>query len=684
MRLKLRELDSRLLADIKSQRKTITKGLICVVMGAILAAAPIKLTEMAINAIGDATAVPIDLNEPQPGENQLAKEFDLSTERAREVLSKIRGSADAESEDSQAVSVVVEINLPDADDLARELNLDQARVEEGLQRIEANLSRTETPAQVKARQDRAIRDLAKVCGLVILIYLIRYFFSRGQIYYLSKAASRIAADQREMLYAKLQRLPITYFNEKRAGSIQSVLTNDVTVYQNAINLIRDSIEGPFKAIAALGMILWIQWQLAFASLLFVPILAWFIQKNGRMMKSAQRRVQEALGNLTALSQETLQGARVIKAFAAEGRMREIHDGMVEKVYDSQLLAARRVAQLKPMVELLGAFSLAVIIFLCGLLARVGQLEVSQIFALTLALDMINQGFKSMASFNNTFNQVQAASERIYDEVLKVEEERTDEPGQRVLDKVEGRIEFRNVSFTYSDGTQAIKNVSFVIEPGTSLALVGPSGSGKSTLADLLLRFYDPSEGEILFDGVDIRELKGSWYRSQVGVVPQQTLLFAGTIDENLRLAKPEATQEEIEAAAEAANARTFIEATPEKYQTVLGERGVRLSGGEGQRLAIARALVRDPHVLLLDEATSNLDAHSEKVVTEALEHAMEHRTTLFIAHRLTTAARASKIVMLRHGEILEQGTHDELVAANGAYAGMYRAFSSGMMGDELG
>jgi subfamily B ATP-binding cassette protein MsbA len=280
-------------------------------------------------------------------------------------------------------------------------------------------------------------------------------------------------------------------------------------------------------------------------------------------------------------------------------------------------------------------------------------------------------------------QVQAAVDRIYTEILEVEETISDQPDAKTLEKLVGRVEFKNVSFTYPDGTPALSNISFVIEPGTSIALVGPSGAGKSTIADLMLRFYDPTEGEILVDGVDIRELKGQWLRSQIGVVPQQTFLFAGTIEENLKLGDSAASMERLEEASKAANATQFIESTEDGFDTNLGERGVRLSGGEGQRLAIARALVKNPKMLLLDEATSNLDAHSEKIVTEALERAMSERTTLFIAHRLTTAARATKIVMLHHGEILEQGTHDELVEQNGAYAGMYRAFSAGFLEDAV-
>jgi subfamily B ATP-binding cassette protein MsbA len=399
------------------------------------------------------------------------------------------------------------------------------------------------------------------------------------------------------------------------------------------------------------------------------------------MRSAQKEVQDDLAEMSALSQEALIGSRVIKAFSAQDKMGELYGGLVEKQLSSQIFAIRRFAQLRPMVELIGAGSLSIVLLICGFMAKEGLLQISQIVALTFALDTINQGAKSIANVNSTYNQVQAAAERIYTEVLDVAEEDLGKGQGRRLDSLEGRIEFRGVSFDYPDGTPALKGVSFVIEPGTSLALVGPSGAGKSTIADLMLRFYDPSEGQILLDGVDYRELNIEWLRGQFGVVPQQTFLFAGSIAENLRLGQADASDEKIREAAAAANALVFIEKTEEGFETVLGERGARLSGGEGQRLAIARALVRDPRILLLDEATSALDAHSEKVVTEALEKAMVSRTTLFIAHRLTTAARATQILMLRSGEVLEQGSHEDLVAANGPYAAMYKTFAAGLLSE---
>ena len=528
-------------------------------------------------------------------------------------------------------------------------------------------------------KDEDSKGLMLLAGVVVVVFGVRYFLARGQIHLLGKAAARLGADMRIRLFEKIQRLPVSYFNEKRSGSIQSTLTNDVNVFQIAVGSVRDAIDGPLKILIGVGMVFYFQWQLALVAILVFPVMAKFIQSNARKMKIAQSDVQESLGTLTAMMHEQLAGTRIVKAFGAEKAVTGKFSALVESWYERQASAIKRMSKLRPMVEFLGATALAVTLVVCGYLVAQGRLGLPDLVAFLYSLDVINQGFRNLGQLNQTLAQVQAATDRIYDEVLDAPETMADAADAREIESPVGRIEFRNVSFSYPDGTKAVDNVSFSIEPGTSLALVGPSGAGKSTIADLLLRFYDPTGGQILFDGVDIRELKGQWYRSQIGVVPQQTFLFAGSISENLRLGKPDATDEEIKEATRAAHADGFINATEKKYETELGERGVRLSGGEGQRLAIARAIIRQPKLLLLDEATSNLDAHSESLVTEALDEIMNERTTLLIAHRLTTASRATNIVMLQKGAVIETGSHAELMAKGGAYATMYEAFTSGVM-----
>jgi ABC-type multidrug transport system fused ATPase/permease subunit len=367
----------------------------------------------------------------------------------------------------------------------------------------------------------------------------------------------------------------------------------------------------------------------------------------------------------------LQGIRVVKAFGAETQVDAEYFRLNEEGIATQLKTATLLAKLRPLVEFLGALGLVISFGIGGWLALHGDMNVPKLATMAFALDAINQGFKGISGLSSTYASVQAAADRIYSEVLDVPEP-PENSGSKVLDQVTGQIEFRDVSFVYPDGTTALKNVSFAIEPGQSLALVGPSGAGKSTIADLLLRFYEPTSGMILLDGVDIKEIDSKWMRTQIGVVPQQTFLFAGSIDDNLRLGSPEATDSEIVQALENAHALDFTNEFRERNVPVLGERGVKLSGGQMQRIAIARALIRDPKILLLDEATSALDYDTDRRVCDNLRENLQHCTVFFITHRLSTIRRADLIVMLHQGAIVETGTHDDLIARRGRYYALYR------------
>ena len=532
----------------------------------------------------------------------------------------------------------------------------------------------------RTREKLLFPDLAWDCLFIAVIFLFRYIFVRLQTYYLAEAVAKLTTSLRRKLMSKLLRLPVTYFNEKRSGAVQSVLTNDVNVFQSAVQILRDSVEAPIKATVSLGYIVVMQWQMAVVTFLMIPLLGVVIQRNSKRMRKAQADVQLDLAEVGAITQETLQGVRVVKSFGAEAQMDIQYEGLTQKSLNSQLRTAKLVAKLKPLVELMGAIGLILAFLIGGWLALTGNLKVSGMVVLAIALDNINQGFRGISGLSSTYSSVQAAADRIYSEVLDVPEP-PEHSGKKLLSNIQGQIEFRNVSFAYPDGTPALHDVSFIIEPGTSLALVGPSGAGKSTIADLLLRFYEPLSGQILLDGVDICELDSRWLRSQIGVVPQQTFLFAGSIDENLRLGAPEATEEQIGKALRMAHAENFTAEFRERNVPVMGERGARLSGGQMQRVAIARALIREPAILLLDEATSALDAASETAVTEALQEVMETRTTLFIAHRLTTAARATKILLLKRGQVVETGSHKDLIEKDGEYAALFQLFTAGVLED---
>jgi subfamily B ATP-binding cassette protein MsbA len=536
---------------------------------------------------------------------------------------------------------------------------------------------------VDAIADANTYQVGMMCLFIIAIYSVKYWFTRGQMFYLSDVAQRVTAGLRTQLFAKLQTLPIAYFNAKRTGAIQSVITNDVNVIQTGVPLVRDVISAPIRAFGGLALILYLNWKLALVSLIAVPPVAYLIMMNSRKVRKAQETVQKSMAEMTANMQESLGAVRVVRAFSAEERTSKSFADAVESTYESNMKVVGRVAQLKPMVEIIGAVAIAVIFYLGGKLVAEKEMTAGSLLSFIYLLDVIKTGATGIGNISNVYSQVLAATDHVYAEVLDVESDMKDDENAIALDNPQGRIAFENVSFTYPDGTPALHDVSFAIEPGTSVALVGRSGAGKSTIADLMLRFYDPSSGAVTFDGNDLRRLDSAWLRRQIGVVPQQTLLFASTIRQNIEFGKPDATEAEVKAAARAAHADEFICATPEGYGTVLGERGVRLSGGEMQRIAIARALLINPKVMLLDEATSALDSVSERIVQAALDEIMSERTALIIAHRLSTAARADQIIVLAGGRIVEKGSHAQLMALNGTYAGMYRAFNAGLFDGSL-
>ena len=503
------------------------------------------------------------------------------------------------------------------------------------------------------------------------------------MYYLSDVSQGVTASLRKQLFAKLQALPIAYFNSKRTGAIQSVITNDVNVIQTGVPLVKEAISAPIRAFGGFALLIILNWKLAIVSLVAVPPVAWLIMQNSRKVRTAQATVQQSMSDMTAQMSESLGAVRVVRAFSAEERQSENFADAVQATYDSSMKVVGRVATLKPLVEIIGAVAMAAIFYLGANLVANGEMTPGSLLSFVYLLDVIKNGATGIGNISSVYSQVLAATDHVYKEVLDVESDMKDDEDALTLPDPKGRVEFQDVSFTYPDGTPALHGVSFTIEPGTSAALVGRSGAGKSTIADLLLRFYDPTSGVVTFDGNDLRRLDSGWLRKQIGVVPQQTLLFASTIRENITFGKPDATDEEVKRAACSAHADEFVAATPDGYDTILGERGIRLSGGEMQRVAIARALLIEPKVMLLDEATSSLDAMSEQIVQEALDEIMRERTTLIIAHRLSTAARADQIIVLSQGRIVEKGSHSELMALNGTYAGMYRAFNAGLFDGAL-
>ncbi|HLK59618.1 MAG TPA: ABC transporter ATP-binding protein [Chthonomonadaceae bacterium] len=546
-----------------------------------------------------------------------------------------------------------------------------------------------------------------MCGTVLLVFVFKGLFTYGQNYYLSLTANRVSARLRDEIYTHLHRLSLSFFNRRRTGAIMSTLTNDVQVVQNAAMTIRDMVSAPITILVSLTALFFVSWRLALASILFIPFMAAVIRRISKRMRVISGQVQEKVSDMTTVMEETVAGVRIVKSFAAEEHEISRFSSENHQTLNAVMRAVRKNAQLKPMIEFIGAFGIALMLFMGGNVVSQtmryqeqkrlewisdwitthpgvplpkkepnfpkppGGLTEGELIAFYYLLNAVAQAAGDIGSIASIRAQMLAAAKRIFDGVLDVEPEVKEKPEAIQLPQLAGHVRFENVSFRYAPDTpEVLKHISFEVKPGEVVALVGRSGAGKSTLVDLIPRFYDPTEGHILIDGVDIRDVKLNSLRRQIGIVPQETWLFAGPLRDNIAYGKRDATEEEIKNAAYAANA-SFIEGMEKKLDTVVGERGISLSGGERQRIAIARAILMNPRLLILDEATSSLDASSEALVQEALDQLMKGRTTIVIAHRLSTIINADRILAMDDGAIVEMGSHRDLIAANGYYARLY-------------
>ncbi len=553
--------------------------------------------------------------------------------------------------------------------------------------------------------------LNTMCVLVLAVFLIKGIFSYGQSYLLSLVANRIATRLRDEIFAHLHSLSLAFFNRKRIGAIMSILTNDVPVVQNAAMSLRDVVSAPITIVVSLVALFWYSPTLALASLMFIPFMAVAISRIGKRIRKISGRIQGQIADVTTIIEETVAGARIVKSFAAEGHEVSRFHKQNNRTLLDVMTAARKSAQLRPIVDFIGAFGVALILYLGGNSVATtneyqrrmqsewirrnateilrnpetvnipkldkfpkpkGGLSEGDLIAFLYLLNAVARAAGDIGGIVTVRAQALAAAKRIFDEVLDVEPEVKEKPDAFALETFEGHITFDNVSFKYSpdDADNVLKDLSFEIKPGEVIALVGESGSGKSTLVDLIPRFYDPTGGRILVDGHDLRDVQIKSLRQKIGIVPQETLLFAGTLRDNIAYGNRDATDEQILSAVYSANA-FFVERMEKGLETVLGERGVRISGGERQRIAIARAILMNPRLLILDEATSSLDASSEALVQEALDTLMKGRTTIVIAHRLSTIVNADKIMVMDKGRIVEVGTHRELIERGGMYALLY-------------
>ncbi len=519
---------------------------------------------------------------------------------------------------------------------------------------------------------KADRDALNQVALVLLgIFVIQAGAVFFQSYLLNFAGERVVTDLRVRLYSHLQKLPLGFFNERRTGELMSRLTNDVSQVQNAVTTNLVSMGG--SIIILLGGIIIIMlrdWRLTLLVLAILPIILVLSMTIGRRIRRLSKAVSAELGEATTTLEETISNEKTVKAFTREDYEVARYQTRIENVLKLSMRRVRLSSGFASLMTFMVFSAIAAVLWYGGQEVLAGHITPGELVSILIYMGVVAAPLGGLVGLYSEFQRALGGAERIFellDEPITV----ADEPNAPAIGPVVGHLQFEQVSFEYDPQTPVLHSLSFEALPGQVIALVGPSGAGKTTIANLIPRFFDPTEGRILVDGQDIRRVQVRSLREQMSLVLQEPVLFGTSIRENIIYGRLEATEAEIEAAARAANALEFIERLPQKYETVVGERGVKLSGGQRQRIAIARAILRNPRILILDEATSSLDNESEALVQEALDRLMRDRTTIVIAHRLTTIENADKIVVVERGRLIEEGTHTELMDHEGLYYRLY-------------
>ncbi|HZD11399.1 MAG TPA: ABC transporter ATP-binding protein [Candidatus Binatia bacterium] len=510
--------------------------------------------------------------------------------------------------------------------------------------------------------DKNLQQLNRLALGLFGVFVVQAVFSFGHRLSLAFVGERAIADMRIEVFSHLQTLSLKFYADRRTGEIVSRLTNDVSLLQDAItNNLVALLRQVLTLIGAAVLLFYLNWRLTLVILTGIPLITLVMVTLGRRIRAASTRVQDRLAEAASILEESTGGVRIVKCFTREAYEIRRFSQQVNETFAAAMERARVSAVLGPFIGFLAFASITMTLWFGSFEVIQGRLTAGGLVAYLVYTMMVASPIASLAGLYAQFQSALGAAERVFGLLDMVSEVET-RPGAPILPPVTGEVIFEDVSFHYTSDVAVLRDVSFHVEPGQMIALVGPSGAGKSTLVNLIPRFYDAVHGRILVDGYNIRQVDLHSLRAQIGLVPQETILFSDTVEANIRYGKLEATPAEIEEAARAANAHQFImDELPEGYETRVGERGVKLSGGQRQRVAIARALLKDPRILILDEATSSLDSASESLVQEALERLMAGRTSFVIAHRLSTVLKADWILVLDHGRVVEQGRHVDLL-----------------------